>query len=171
MLFIYFLLTKTNTAPLPRLLLVQTDSPMRSRRFLSVRKQFNDDDLYDDLPGDCAWSNAAASPSKERKMDFELLTRAGRIPSTSPSDRKFAMEKLRAFSKCRGQKFVKCTFKPVHPRVPRDNRRIAVLTFFLHLTESRSNPSRSLSRHQNEMVVIKDFSDLCIVNFNIISVK
>lgn len=36
-----------------------------------------------------------------------LLTRAGRASPTSPTDRKFAMEKLEAFSKCREQEFRK----------------------------------------------------------------
>lgn len=38
---------------------------------------------------------------------MRLLTRADRASPTSPTDRKFAMEKLQAFSKCHEQELVK----------------------------------------------------------------
>jgi len=41
--------------------------------FSPARKQFNDDDLYGDLPGDCDGCCAPDHP-EERKTDLELLT-------------------------------------------------------------------------------------------------
>lgn len=62
----------------------------KSRRLFPARNSFNDDDLYDNLPGDRATDAAARSIPEERKTDLGLLTRASRASPTSPTDRKFA---------------------------------------------------------------------------------